>query len=102
MSKHYAYYGADGEEVASNPSIACDTCGADCFEESYLTVEDEDICLDCYKADKKSYAKAEHQKFGEAVKPAKGKGKREAAQSNGASKKKKSKDDSENEEEDED
>ena len=27
----------DGEEIAANPSIACDTCGAECWEESYLT-----------------------------------------------------------------
>ena len=52
MTKHYAYYGEvknffltsrhvivmkDGEEIAANPSIACDTCGAECWEESYLT-----------------------------------------------------------------
>ena len=100
MTKHYAYYGADGEEVASNPSIACDTCEAECYEESYLTVDEEDICPDCYKADKKLYAKAEHQKFGEAVKPEKG-AKREAnGESNGASKKKKSNDDSEDDDDD--
>ena len=59
MTKHYAYYGEvdlrsrdfftqtkalifeelfqDGEEIAANPSIVCDICGAECWEESYLT-----------------------------------------------------------------
>ena len=92
MTKHYAYFGADGEEVVSNNSITCDICQAECSEESYLTVDEEDICPDCYKVDKKMYAKAEHQKFGEAVKPAKGTGKREATESNGTSKKKKNND----------
>ena len=27
----------DGEEIAANPSIVCDICGAECWEESYLT-----------------------------------------------------------------
>jgi len=85
MTKHYAYYGADGEEVESSPSISCDTCGAECYLESYLTEEEEDICPDCYKADKKMYAGAEHQKFGEPL-PTKASllGKREAPESNGA------------------
>ena len=58
MTKHYAYYGEvdlrsrdvsqiktlmfeelfqDGEEIAATPSIVCDICGAECWEESYLT-----------------------------------------------------------------
>ena len=65
MKKHYAHYDEDGVQVAANPSIACDICEVECYEESYLTEEEEDICLDCYKADKKQYAGAEHQKFGE-------------------------------------
>jgi len=99
MTKHYAYYGEDGEEVEPNPSIACDTCGAECYEESYLTKEEEDICPDCFKADKKMYAGAEHQKFGEPL-PTKGKGKREAPKPKGANKKVR-KDESEDEEEEE-
>merc|ERR1712129_635706 len=63
MTKHYAYYSADG---TASPSISCDTCGAECYEESWLTEEEEDICPDCYKADKSNYKKAEHQRFGEA------------------------------------
>jgi len=84
MTKHYAYFGVDGEEVEPNPSISCDTCGAECYEESYFTKEEEDICPDCYKADKKLYAGAEHQKYGEpAVPPIK----RDAPESNGQHKK---------------
>lgn len=84
MTKHYAYFGVDGEEMELNPSISCDTCGAECYEESYFTKEEEDICPDCYKADKKLYAGAEHQKYGEpAVPPIK----RDAPESNGQHKK---------------
>jgi len=101
MTKHYAYYGEDGEEVEPNPSIACDICEAECYEESYLTKEEEDICPDCYKADKKMYAGAEHQKFGEPLpSPTKAKGKREAPKPKGASKKAR-KDESEDEEDEE-
>eukprot|EP00092_Neocalanus_flemingeri_P026182 GFUD01028379.1.p1 GENE.GFUD01028379.1~~GFUD01028379.1.p1 ORF type:complete len:226 (-),score=48.09 GFUD01028379.1:291-887(-) len=102
MTKHYAYYDEDGVEVEPNPSIACDICEAECYEESYLTKEEEDICPDCYKADKKQYVGAEHQKFGEPLKPAKAK-KREAPETNGATKKAKGKKESSDEEdEDED
>jgi len=103
MKKHYAYYDEEGVEVAPNPSIACDICEAECYEESYLTKEEEDICPDCFKADKKQYAKAEHQKFGEPIPTAKAK-KREAPESNGASKKAKGKkqDSDSEDEEDED
>jgi len=87
MTKHYAYFGEDGEEVEPNPSISCDICGAECYEESYLTKEEEDICPDCYKSDKKMYAGAEHQKFGEPVVPPKAAVKRAAPETNGHSKK---------------
>ena len=99
----------DGEEIAANPSIACDTCGAECWEESYLTKvfvtllmlnasfvilncflkEEEDICPDCYASDKKMYAGAEHQKFGEPIPVVSKKGKREAPETNGVAKKSK-------------
>lgn len=102
MKKHYAYYDEDEVEVAANPSIACDICEAECYEESYLTKEEEDICPDCYKADKKMYTGAEHQKFGEPI-PTKKAAKREAPASNGNNKKAKAKKHvSEDEEEDED
>jgi len=87
MTKHYAYYGEDGEEIAANPSIVCDICGAECWEESYLTKDEEDICPACYSSDKKMYAGAEHQKYGEPV-PLVVK-KREAPKSNGVAKKSK-------------
>jgi len=99
MTKHYAYFGEDGEEVEPNPSISCDTCGAECYEESYLTKEEEDICPDCYKADKKMYAGAEHQKFGES---AKAPVKRAAPASNGHSKKVKKVEEEEEDDEEED
>merc|ERR1719278_1552538 len=104
MTKHYAYYGEvknffltsrhvivmkDGEEIAANPSIACDTCGAECWEESYLTKEEEDICPDCYASDKKMYAGAEHQKFGEPIPVVSKKAEREAPETNGVAKKSK-------------
>jgi len=103
MTKHYAYFGEDGQEVESTPSIACDTCGAECYEESYLTKEEEDICPDCYRADKKMYAGAEHQRFGEPIPTGKSKGKREAPKAKGPNKKvrKHDSDDSEDEEEEE-
>merc|ERR1712062_224959 len=82
-----AYFGEYGEEIAANPSIVCDICGADCWEESYLTKEEEDICPACYSSDKKMYAGAEHQKFGEPV-PLVVK-KREAPNSDGVAKKSK-------------
>jgi len=100
MKKHYAYYDEDGVEVEPNPGISCDICEAECYEESYLTKEEEDICPDCYKADKKAYAGAEHQKFGEPL-PTNKAAKREAPESNGAVKKAK-KNDSESEDDEED
>merc|ERR1712083_349241 len=86
MKKHCAYYGEDGEEVTANPGISCDICDAECYEESYLTKEEEDICPECYKADKKAYAGAEHQKFGEPI-PKETNGKRKAKETNGDAKK---------------
>merc|ERR1740129_702267 len=109
MKKHYAYYGEDGEEVTANPGISCDICDAECYEESYLTKEEEDICPECYKADKKAYAGAEHQKFGEPIpKETNGKRKAKAKETNGDAKKakktekaKKPEDEDEEEEEEE-
>jgi len=97
MTKHYAYFGVDGEEVQPNPSITCDVCGAECYEESYFTKEEEDICPECYKADRKMYAGAEHQKFGEPVLPPM---KREASQANGHNKKFKEDDDGDDDDDD--
>ena len=88
MTKHYAYFGVDGEEVQPKPSITCDVCGVECYEESYFTKEEEDICPECYKADRKMYAGAEHQKFGEPViLPPIASVKRDAPQANGHNKK---------------
>ena len=52
MTKHYAYFDAHGEETRP-PQIACDSCGKECFEESYLCnsneeAGEEDICPACY------------------------------------------------------
>ena len=51
--------------------------------------EEEDICPDCYASDKKMYAGAEHQKFGEPIPVVSKKGKREAPETNGVAKKSK-------------
>ena len=51
--------------------------------------EEEDICPDCYSSDKKMYAGAEHQKFGEPIPVVSKKGKREAPETNGMTKKSK-------------
>ena len=102
MLKHYAYFSAEGEEVEQKPSIICDACGAECYEESYLTKEEEDICPVCFKADPKLYEGAEHQKFGEAFVPQFTEGKREAPEYNGHHKKfRKDVEDEEVDEEDE-
>ena len=56
----------------------------------FLLKEEEDICPDCYKTDKKMYAGAEHQKFGEPIPVVSKKaGKREAPETNGVTKKSK-------------
>ena len=31
--------------------LTCDVCGADCFDESYLFNDEEDICPRCFRAD---------------------------------------------------
>jgi len=73
MTKHYAYYGENGEpECEDLPGIACDVCGADCFAESFLFAEETsetDLCPKCFEADAK-YAGAELQREGVAVKAA--------------------------------
>lgn len=48
MTKHYAYFNEACEETRP-PQIACDNCGVECFEKSYLVNDTEDICPDCYK-----------------------------------------------------
>ena len=53
----------------------------------FLLKEEEDICPDCYSSDKKMYAGAEHQKFGEPIPVVSKKGKREAPETNGVTKK---------------
>ena len=48
MEKFYAYFDSDGNRTVSN-AIACDSCGCDCWEDSYfLPVSEEDWCLECY------------------------------------------------------
>jgi len=101
MTKHYAYFNEEGKEVEQKPSISCDVCGAECYEESYLTKDEEDICPDCYKADRNLYEGAEHQRFGEAVVPESTALKREAPESNGHNKKLRGDDEVEEEEEEE-
>jgi len=75
MTKHYAYYGEDNEEMPPPPGITCDICGADCFAESYLH-EDTDLCPKCFKKGKAKYAGAEKQKWGEPAPPPAKKSKR--------------------------
>mmetsp|Transcript_21197 Transcript_21197/g.32149 ORF Transcript_21197/g.32149 Transcript_21197/m.32149 type:complete len:168 (+) Transcript_21197:82-585(+) len=66
MKKHYGMFASGEEEEV--PAITCDICGEGCVEESYFMKKDEsDICPQCYAKDKKKYAKAEHQKNGEAA-----------------------------------
>ena len=72
MQKHFQLFEADGEEAAEQPSIACDSCGAECFAESYFVEDGElDICPSCFKKargpDEKKYAGAERQVEGEPV-----------------------------------
>ena len=56
----------------------------------FLLKEEEDICPDCYASDKKMYAGAEHQKFGEPIPVVVSKnGKRGAVETNGVTKKSK-------------
>jgi len=103
MTKHYAYFDEEGKEMEPvAASISCDVCGAECWEESYLTKDEEDICPECYKADRKLYQGAEHQKFGEAFVPEAVNGKRSAPESNGHAKKVKSNGDAEDDEDEED
>ena len=64
MKKHYAVFPEEGAEEA--PAITCDVCDAGCVAESYFVEDGElDICVECYKKDKKKYKGAEHQKNGE-------------------------------------
>ena len=79
MRKHYQYYAesagfADGttcnEPSGLVPVIACDACGKECCEESYLVdASAEDVCPKCFKKargpDKKRYAGAARCLFGE-------------------------------------
>jgi len=70
MQKHFQLFEANGEEAEEAPSIICDKCGAECFEESYFVEEgDLDICPACVKkargAEKKKYATAVKQMQGE-------------------------------------
>ena len=82
-----AYYGEDGEPCVAAPAIACDLCGADCFEESwyYAGIDELDICPACFtNAQAKGhagprFAGAEHQMQGVRVaKPKRPSGKRAA------------------------
>ena len=43
MAQHYGYFDTSGNEIAEN-EMTCDVCGADCFEESYLFNDEQDIC----------------------------------------------------------
>jgi len=71
MTKHYAYYGEDGEPMPEPPGISCDICSADCYAESYLhTAKDgteTDLCPKCFKKGKSKYVGAERQEEGEPV-----------------------------------
>ena len=65
MSKHYAYFDADGSKTQSN-AIACDSCAADCWTESYFLPDtEEDLCLGCYK--KAKHTHGEFQREGVSV-----------------------------------
>eukprot|EP00316_Scyphosphaera_apsteinii_P021723 CAMPEP_0119322366 /NCGR_PEP_ID=MMETSP1333-20130426/58001_1 /TAXON_ID=418940 /ORGANISM="Scyphosphaera apsteinii, Strain RCC1455" /LENGTH=174 /DNA_ID=CAMNT_0007329581 /DNA_START=20 /DNA_END=544 /DNA_ORIENTATION=+ len=70
MQKHFQLFESNGEEAEDPPSITCDSCGGECFFESYFVEEGElDICPKCYKkargAEKKKYAGAKRQVEGE-------------------------------------
>lgn len=51
MQKHYEYFDAKGN-VKSLAAIACDKCGVDCEAESWLVNGEEDVCPECYTAEK--------------------------------------------------
>ena len=46
----YGYFDKDGKKIEQD-EISCDVCGTDCYEESYLFNDEEDICPTCFKAD---------------------------------------------------
>jgi len=50
METAYGYFDKDGKEI-KQLELTCDVCGADCYEESYLYNDEEDICPTCFKAD---------------------------------------------------
>jgi len=55
--KHYGYFDEAGEETKP-AQIACDACGAECYEESFLCGS-QDLCPSCYAAGgKKRYKNA--------------------------------------------
>ena len=71
MAQHYGYFDTSGNEIAEN-EMTCDVCGADCFEESYLFNDEQDICPKCFKADQQGaeeFTGAEYQREGKAAKP---------------------------------
>jgi len=65
MTKRYNYFNSSGT-VSEPARISCDVCGTECFTQSWLTLEGEDICPDCFKKDSEKYAGAEYQELGEA------------------------------------
>jgi len=64
MTKRYNYFNEAGT-IAVPAQISCDVCGVECFTQSWLTTEEEDVCPACYKKDLKKYAGAEYQEKGE-------------------------------------
>jgi uncharacterized cupin superfamily protein len=65
MTKLYNYFDASGT-IAQPARISCDVCGVECFTQSWLTKEEEDVCPACYKKDSEKYVGAEYQEEGEA------------------------------------
>lgn len=50
METSYGYFDKEGNEI-KQLELTCDVCGADCYDESYLFNDEEDICPACFKAD---------------------------------------------------
>jgi len=86
MTTHYGYFDKEGNEI-QEVELTCDVCGADCFDESYLFNDEEDICPRCFRADAngaEEFEGAVYQRQGQPAKPppvkAKSPGKKKAAE----------------------
>jgi len=71
MQTHYGYFDREGNEI-EEVELTCDVCGDDCFAESYLFNDEEDICMRCFRADAagaEEFEGAVYQREGKPAKP---------------------------------